>query len=226
MVAGFLSRCLISVIGFHYSSVWCRVPVLFYSLFYSRFSLYASACLHDCSDSPRDFFSVYFILLYLFPVVWPRLAVSLTNTVLFCTVPWLPQNSNPGLRPSSALSNVTSSFKRSDGSPMMWQSWTLFRGSGMGTGFGAADFATVLQWGDKATREDFGGGGRPDDSSHSSSVGKDRGRREKGGLNTAWRVSEQHLQAQSHPVLKLPRSLRCQHFQHCTLNSPWARSVI
>ena len=49
-----------------------------------------------------------------------------------------------------------------------------------GAWLGAADFVTTLQQGDKATREDFGGGGRQDDSSHSSSVGKGRaeGRRE------------------------------------------------
>jgi len=57
-VAGFLSCCLISADGCHYSSMCSPVPVLLYSPggagSIEGLPLYALLCLRDCSDNPLD----------------------------------------------------------------------------------------------------------------------------------------------------------------------------
>lgn len=60
--------------------VSCASPLLFTWRHrkHWRFSLYVSLCLHDCSHSPPDFISAYFVLLCLFLTPWPRPSFPLT----------------------------------------------------------------------------------------------------------------------------------------------------
>lgn len=97
-------------------------------------------CLHDCSDSLPDLVSISFIVLFSFPMSWTQLSFFPVCTLMLgvffallqAYMSWLPRNTSLVLRPSSALSNANSSFKKSDKHSTTCQNWAVLWGLWMG----------------------------------------------------------------------------------------------